>query len=215
MLLIDKRERWGLTLWGWLAALILVGMALVGGARNIHGFLATDSPVRGEVLVVEGWIPDYAILGAVSEFKGNGYRLLIAVGGPIAVGSHVSGFKSYAELARVRLKASGIDCSRMVVLETEGVARDRTFQSAIAVKAWASSDLADLRGLDVYTLGAHARRSRLLYRKALGDEVAVGVIAAGDENYDPNAWWTSSSGVRTVLGEAIAYGYAVVLGSGF
>jgi hypothetical protein len=209
--LIDKRERWGLTPWGWLAAVILVGVALLGGVRSIHGFLAIESPVGGDVLVIEGWIPDYAITEAVSEFEGNGYSLLVAVGGPIRLGSHVSGFKSYAELARVRLKASGVDDGRIVVLETEEVTRDRTYQSARAVKAWAASNLTDLRGLDVYTLGAHARRSRLLYRKAFGDGVAVGVIAARDEDYDAGAWWASSSGVRTVLGELIAYGYAAVL----
>jgi hypothetical protein len=211
VLLIDKRERWGLTLWGWLVMATLAGVALLGAVRNIHGFLASEYPVRGEVLVIEGWIPDYAISEAVSEFEGNGYRLLIAVGGPITLGSHVSGFKSYAELAYARLKALGIDEGLIVVLETEDIARDRTYQSARAVKQWTSSNLAGLWGLDVSTLGAHARRSRLLYRKAFGNGVAVGVIAARDQGYDSSAWWRTSSGVRTVVGEFIAYGYAALL----
>jgi hypothetical protein len=36
----------------------------------------------------------------------------------------------------------------------------------------------------------------------------VGVIAAPDPEYDANKWWASSSGVRTLIGETIAYLYA-------
>ena len=93
--LIDKRERWGLTLWGWLAVLIVALFLFLSGISGIHGFLAGEKPVRGEILVVEGWIPDYAIPGAISEFEKNGYELMIAVGGPITLGSHVSGFRRY------------------------------------------------------------------------------------------------------------------------
>jgi len=58
------------------------------------------------------------------------------------------------------------------------------------------------------TLGPHARRSRLLFQKAFGKEVKVGVISVEDRDYDPAHWWRSSEGVREVLGEAIAYFYA-------
>jgi uncharacterized SAM-binding protein YcdF (DUF218 family) len=191
--------------------LLVVGIALLAGVPRIHGFLAMDYPVRGEILVVEGWIPDYAIAEAASEFEKNGYELLIAVGGPITLGSHVSGFGNYAELAHVRLKALGVDEGRMTVLETADIKKDRTYQSARAVREWLSANRADLKGVDIYTLGAHARRSRLLFEKALGDNVAVGAIAAKDQSYDGSKWWRSSNGARTVLSELIAYLYARVL----
>jgi hypothetical protein len=35
------------------------------------------------------------------------------------------------------------------------------------------------------------------------------VIAANDQTYDANHWWRSSNGVRDVMGELIAYVYAV------
>jgi len=50
----------------------------------------------------------------------------------------------------------------------------------------------------------------MLYEKALGKDVKVGVIALKDLNYDPNHSWRSSEGVREVLGESIAYIYARV-----
>ena len=208
--LIERRERWGLTLGGWLAALIVALVMLLIGIFGIHGFLAGENPVRGKILVVEGWIPDYAMSGAVSEFKENGYELMIAAGSPITLGSHVSGFRNYAELAHVRLKALGVDERRIVVLETMDITKDRTYQSARAVQRWFSLNRTDLKGLDVYTLGAHTRRSRLLFKKVFGNGVNVGVIAAKDQSYDPERWWKSSNGARTVLSELIGYLYAAV-----
>jgi hypothetical protein len=62
--------------------------------------------------------------------------------------------------------------------------------------------------VDIVSIGPHARRSRLLYQKALGDKVKVGVIAIEDKRFDPDHWWQSSVGVRSVMGETIAYLYA-------
>ena len=209
--LIDKRERWGLTIWGWSALLLIVGITFLSTVPRINGFLAIECPVRGDILVVEGWIPDYAIPGAISEFEKNGYELMIAVGGPITLGSHVSGFRNYAELAHVRLKALGVDEGSIVVLETEDIRKDRTFESARAVQRWVSLNRTGLKGLDVYSLGAHARRSRLLFKKVFGDGVSVGVIAANDQTYDAKRWWGSSNGARTVLSELIGYLYAATV----
>ena len=40
------------------------------------------------------------------------------------------------------------------------------------------------------------------------DNILVGVVAAPHPEYDANRWWTSSSGVRSAIGEAIAFLYA-------
>jgi hypothetical protein len=58
------------------------------------------------------------------------------------------------------------------------------------------------------TQGAHARRTRLLYQKAFGKNVAVRVIAASNPDYDSAKWWRYSDGVREVISESIAYIYA-------
>ncbi|MGA2556129.1 MAG: hypothetical protein ABSG04_07630, partial [Verrucomicrobiota bacterium] len=57
----------------------------------------------------------------------------------------------------------------------------------------------------------HARRSRLLFQKACGDDTKVGVIALDDVGYDPTHWWRTSEGVREVVGEGIAYLYARIV----
>jgi uncharacterized SAM-binding protein YcdF (DUF218 family) len=63
-------------------------------------------------------------------------------------------------------------------------------------------------GIDVVTEDLHARRTRLLFQKALGDKVAVGVIAIPNPDYDAKHWWRYSAGVKDVVSEAAAYVYA-------
>ena len=65
-----------------------------------------------------------------------------------------------------------------------------------------------MKALNVATVGAHARRSKLLFEKAFGPTTRVGVVALEDPEYDPMHWWRTSEGVREVLGESIAYVYA-------
>ncbi len=88
------------------------------------------------------------------------------------------------------------------------VGQDRTYTSARALKAWCEQRGIPLGRLHLMTNGPHARRSRLLYRKALGRGVAVGVTSIKERDYDPAHWWRYSAGVRGVVDESIAYVYA-------
>jgi len=63
-------------------------------------------------------------------------------------------------------------------------------------------------GLNIITASTHARRSRLLFQKALGDSMRVGVIRLPAEGFNEDEWWKSSAGVRSVINESIAYIYA-------
>ena len=105
----------------------------------------------------------------------------------------------------------GLDPRDVVVLPSPGVKRDRTYSSALGVRAWLESNRPDVRAVNLCSLGPHARRSRLLFEKALGRRLEVGVISLPPENFDAKRWWTSSQGFKTVVGEAIAYLYARVL----
>jgi len=62
--------------------------------------------------------------------------------------------------------------------------------------------------INVLTEGAHARRTRLLYQKAFGRNVTVGIIAVSNPDYDPKQWWRYSDGVREDIGESTPYIYA-------
>lgn len=206
----NKRERWGLTLAGWIAVGIIAIGTPLALLPNVHGFLTVEERVKSDILVVESWVPDFALSGAVEEFRRHGYQQLVVIGVPIRYGDHLSGFKNYAEVTYTRLVALGLEKERIVVLEMSETKKDRTYQSASAFKEWLSSNHLNSRGVNVYTLDAHSRRSRLLFKKVLGDAFAVGVIPAPDIRYDPDSWWGSSNGFRTVMDELIAYVYSVV-----
>jgi hypothetical protein len=51
----------------------------------------------------------------------------------------------------------------------------------------------------------------LLFQKAMGEKVTIGITAIEDRNYDPKKWWAGSYGVRAMVDEAVAYGYARLL----
>jgi len=211
--LIERRECWTLKRRGWLILLISIATILVLILTTIHPFLAVNDPVEGDILVVEGWIPDYALEKAISEFKTHNYSLLVNTGTPLLVGSHLSKYKSSAEVAAATLKQLGLDEELLAVVPAPAVRKDRTYASALALRKWLLNSNVSVKSLNIYTLGSHARRSRLLFKKALGNKMvltnqATSVIAADDLSFDSQKWWKSSIGVRKIISETIAYMYS-------
>jgi len=209
--LIQRKERWVLTVRGWvlLCAVLISGSAF--GARKANAFLSVTCRIQADALVLEGWLPDYALEQALNEFTNGHYGLLITAGGPLPKGAYLSEYQSNAEFAAATLRKMGLDSERLVSVPAPKTTKDRTYVSALAVKAWLTASHSNVHAMNVFTVGPHARRSRLLFQKAFGDEVAVGVISGPDEEYDQRHWWTTSAGVRTVLDEVIAYLYAKFL----
>jgi DUF218 domain len=207
--LLVRRERWTLTWAGKLLALVVMAALTVLAARGLCGFLAINSPVGGSFLVVEGWMPDYVFRAAASQFRRGGYRRIITVG---TTSEDADGEKDLPEYFEVeRLINFGVPVDLISTASSEEVYRDRTFHSATAVEQWLHVQGLRAASIDVVTIGPHARRSRLLYEKALGDDVRVGVISVEDRRFDPDHWWRSSAGVRTVVDELIAYLYARII----
>jgi hypothetical protein len=62
--------------------------------------------------------------------------------------------------------------------------------------------------IDVVTEDLHARRTRLLFQKAFGKGVQVGVIAVANVDYPANRWWHYSQGLKDVVSEFAAYLYS-------
>ena len=203
--LLTKREAWCLTWRGWLLTMVLTLTMFLVGVRGCAPFLSPNRPVAAEVLIVEGWLPDYALKHVAEEFRLGKYRYIITAGGPLPTGYYNTGPKTSAELAASTLVALGIASNLVVAVPAPPVLRERTLAHAQAVKRWIQTNDPVLRSVNAYTLGAHARRSRLVFERVLGDRVKVGIIAQPDGTYDLDHWWGSSEGFRTVTGEALAY----------
>ena len=209
--LIKRKEVWVITVKGWLV-IGVIGMIILGSfAQTVHPFFAVTDPKRGEILVVEGWLPRYAIERAVREFKENGYRLIITTGGPIYSQLPCSDYENYAELASAVLQDLQADPGKIVSVPAPDVKKDRTYVSALILKRWLDKNRPEAKSLDLVTLGPHARRSLILHKIALGSDVSVGVISVPNRAYDPNQWWRYSQGVKTIINEVIGYVYTKLI----
>lgn len=207
--LLVRKERWGLSWKGWAAlGVILIGLALLG-LLAAQPFLAVTEPVPpGEYLVVEGWLKVDPLRDAYAAFKQGGYQTLITSGCRVEDEWDPNQRVTYADWAALKLAKLGVPVAHIQAVPCYVQRKDRTYSSALAVKQWMDAHGIHVRQLNVVSEGTHARRSRLLFEKAFGPDVKIGIIAVENKEYDPNHWWRSSEGVREVVGEGIAYLYA-------
>ena len=176
---------------------------------TIHDFLAISRPVVGNILVVEAWIwNSSAIKEAADEFIRGHYEWLVTVGGPIGE-ERSSDQKNSAVLAAIKLRELGVDKSRIIVLPVSDVTFHRTYASALTLRNWLISSKIETTGINVVTLGAHARKSLVLFKRALGPKTKVGVIAGTEDDYDQSRWWLSARGIYVTMRKTLGYLYAV------
>jgi hypothetical protein len=206
--MLVRRERWTLSR----PAKLLLAAAVLGlvlaAKQFLYSFLAVNHAVQGEYLVVEGWVPPHCLEQAAALARTGGYRKTFATGCRALEQWGVPPNTTYAELGAGRLIALGVGRESVQAVSSAVERKDRTYNSALALKDWCASNSIPVKSMDLVTLGPHARRSRLLFQEAFGNDVKIGIIAVEDETYDPASWWASSEGVRDVIGEAIAYLYA-------
>ena len=62
-----------------------------------------------------------------------------------------------------------------------------------------------MQRINVVTEDTRARRTRLLFQKAFGKDVQVGIIAVANVDYPANQWWHHSEGLKDVVSEFAAY----------
>jgi len=207
--MLNRRERWGLSWRGWCAAIATASLLIVVLVFRIYPFLAvTDRQPLSDCLVVEGWVPVDVLKEAYAEFNNGGYRRILVSGCIVYDEWADTPGVTYAEKGASKLRRLGVPDDLIQPIPCLVQKRDRTYSSALAVKQWMDEHGIHPRQFNVVTQGSHARRSRLLFHKAFGPEVKVGIIAVADPQFDPEHWWRSSEGVREVLGESIAYLYA-------
>ena len=193
---------------GWLLFFLVIGVAMTVVVRGLYGFLAINDPLPGGILVVEGWSLDYVIEGAVDEYRKSHYEKICLTGGPIEFGNAMSEHRTYAEYAKALCLKLGVPAEVLHAIPAAAVERDRTYASALALRQWLREHGAMNSKINITGNGPHSRRTRLIYEKALGPGVRVGISNVEERNFDPKHWWASSGGFRIVLDELIAYAYA-------
>jgi len=192
-----------------LSCVAAVGVMLYMGF--IHDFLAVTRPVEAPVLVVEGWVWDKpAMREAAAEFKKGGYECVICVGGPEDRSGRACP-ANCAVLAASSLIDLGIDRRYVHVVSLNSSAHQRTLGAARATSEWLRKDRPNTAALNVFTLGTHARKSWLLFKKVFGGEADVGIISGTESAYPVKYWWTSRTGVYLVIRNTMGYLYALAI----
>ncbi len=206
--LLVLRERWSLSLRGWLLLGALLAVAAFVSVRGVHLLLTANDGGAGEVMVVEGWIGARPVGQAARAFKLGRYRCVVVVRDVYETGDKWTSGRYSADYVAADLAEHGVPRDQIHTLFCPVAQKDRTYHCALAVRQWLQARGNPVQSLDVVTLASHSRRSRLLFQKAFGGQVRIGVTALEDPEYDAVHWWRSSEGVQTVLGETIAYLYA-------
>jgi len=198
----------------WQGWLVIVGIPVVIAVFvlvTIYPFLSTNRPLGRGILVVEGWMSKRQLATCAEIARSGAYDSVFVTGGPIAEGTFFSElypqFNTIAEVGAHQLASAGL--TTVVAVPRPEVAKDRTYHSGLALRKRVLG-----RGpqtMDVVSEGPHARRSWMLYAAALDGVADVGILAVDPIVYDPERWWTKSSGVRSMIGELLAYGYATFL----
>jgi uncharacterized SAM-binding protein YcdF (DUF218 family) len=206
--LLVRKECWKLSLAAKVILWAVMIAAVWGGVQLVYPFLAVTDQVHSSYLVVEAWIPRYGLQQAVKTFQTGGYTRMLISGCARFSDQDGSETPNPAYTAALQVQRYGMNSNAVTAVACPIEQRDRTYNTALAVKEWLKKNGISAESIDVLTVGPHARRSRLLFEKAFGNQTRIGVISVDDRGYDPAHWWRSSEGVRDVIGETIAYAYA-------
>lgn len=191
--------------------LVLMAFAVI---RSAYPILAPTDRVAADLLVVEGWLPEYALEAAIKEFHSRDYQILITSGGPLWEGHHASNLGSYAALAGKVLTSLAFDPDLLQIVPGPKVWRHRTYHSAVAVREHLLEHNSSPKGINIVTLGPHGRRTSIIYSQVLGDIAPLGIISLPSAEYDPEAWWKTSEGTKHVITETMAATYEWLFKSG-
>ncbi len=186
----ERKEVWWPTWWCWILAFSIVCSPLIYWWFYGEVFLSTTKRFSADVLVVEGWIGAEGLRAAAAEFKRGDYQYVVATGGPPI--ARLGQQTTYAEMAGRELIRFGVLPSKVIMAPAKSSTRQRTFESAVAVRQTLYAKGINASALNVFTLGIHARRSRLVFLKVNKPAIKVGVIGWIPPEYAGEQWWHSS-----------------------
>jgi hypothetical protein len=211
--LFRPRTIWLPTLWGW--SLLLLVFAAPGTWWLFKGerLLAADVPVPPEILIVEGWIKEVPIEAAAELFRRDGYQFAVAAGG-YDFEPWARHRPSHAELVQQCMLAAGVPRERIILAQAPDYTRHRTHVAAVAAKEALSQRGIMPKTVTVYTRGAHAWRSLMVYRKVFGPGVQVGVVSWKPPGFESEAWWRNSSRADDFIKETVGCVWEGLFASG-
>ena len=213
--LFERRTLWWPTRLGALCIILLLGVPAGWWFMYGESFLSLTDRLPAQVLVVEGWIGTDGVRAAAAEFRSGGYRYVVATGSQPNDnrGWQEPGW-SYAQGAANELARSGIPSEEIILAPARNTQRERTYESALAVRQKLESLSINSKSINVFTWGPHARRSRLVFAKVEGPGKEVGVVSWTPSGFQASPWWDSSDRAKEFLTETAGYIFEALFNSG-
>lgn len=109
-------------------------------------------------------------------------------------------FNSNAELARNRLISMGINPSQIIATQGETSVVNRTLTSALAFRDWLKQTNSDISGINIVSMGAHARRTWMIYNRILKEKYPIGIISLPDYIYTQSRIYRLLKNIRETFG---------------
>jgi uncharacterized protein len=206
-LFFNKKEVYSPTLLG---GIIIVGIFFLGSfilLKLTYPFLAQNTTPVSKILVVEGWLPDSGLKNAIDYYRSNSYEYMILTGVPITQWTHSSPFSNMADASKETMRRYYFRDTIYTATIPNTILRDRTYATAVALKMTFEEWDSKVGSFDLYSMGAHSRRSYLMFRKAF-PAMKIGLIADTDLSFEPKSWYKTSRGFRIVFSELISYFYS-------
>ena len=119
----------------------------------------------------------------------------------------LNNYTSHPEIIRNKLIAAGIDSSRIITVTGRKTVVNRTLTGAIAFRDWLKTSGYKVEGVNILTMGIHARRTWLTYKNVLDKSCRVGIIALPDTS----RLYQKKTGLLGTLAEALDLIYYQVI----
>jgi hypothetical protein len=198
-----KQVLWSIDIRWLIIGLICIILGVWGIIRLVP-FLSCNRPVDAEVLIVEGWLAPSYVQTILEEFHKGKYHHLFVVGDCQSSGQDqnvVCNTKSAVQ----RLIQLGIEPSLVTAVIVRPTRFHTTWSYALALQDYMAVSGYEVKTANVLSLWVHARKSLVLFQKAFGPDVKVGVIAVRHQRFSSEHWWLSARGIYAVVKNSVAY----------
>jgi len=201
------------TVTGLACLLLIAGSPLFWWCLKGESFLCLTERNPADGLVLEGWIGIEGARAAKAEFEQGHYHYIITAGGPINSRWQEERWNFATEASRMLINL-GVPSEKVISAPATNSGNNRTFESATFVRLALEKRQLHPASLNIFTLGAHARRSRLVFAKALPSSTQIGIVSWIPPGFLQGPWWKSSERSLDLIKETVGYLFELLLNSG-
>ena len=113
--------------------------------------------------------------------------------------------ETYAERSAIKFRELEFESNSLYKVNVPTVGKHKTFTMALAVRIWMGNEKLTTEAINVFTFGAHARKSELVFKQVFEPGILVGVISAKPRDYNPKLWWMYKVGWQWFIFDSLKY----------